>query len=182
LPHRTRPHTLASVSGGRPASALVRHNVTKQCCNLDLSRATDQSIARLRSLSHQFSWAVELREGETNTFGGTKAQVRRSRCILDFVLCDRYGRLSGGRPPAHSNPLGQPASAIARQPRRFRNEIRRPTGRYDPPTVMKNGPCSTGFRYRRTVPKMHGGSGRLAADRSRVCTRVRDSGPARVSG
>ena len=36
---------------------------------------------------------------------------------------------------------------------------------------MESGPRGTVFRCRRTVPKMHGGSGRLAVDRSRVCTR-----------
>jgi hypothetical protein len=30
-------------------------------------------------------------------------------------------------------------------------EIRRPTGRYDPPTVMENGPRSTVSRYRSPV-------------------------------
>ena len=78
--------------------------------------------------------------------------------------------------------FAEPRALIARRPRRSRSEIHRPTGRYDPPTVMESGPCSTVFRCRRTVPKMHGGSGRLAADRSRVCTRARDSGPVRVSG
>ena len=68
--------------------------------------------------------------------------------------------------------FAEPRALIARRPRRSRSEIHRPTGRYDPPTVMESGPCSTVFRCRRTVPKMHGGSGRLAADRSRVCTRA----------